>query len=151
MSPELTAPAIDPTLLAILSIFGGAALTVLAGIVGAFIQARREHRTWLREKRYDAFVELRRIYLELADIEREQELAGMVGDVQGIERQIQRRAHAHERLRRSMGELYVAPKTVKAAAAWYHLQMSQSHDRKQREDAERALEQTMLNALNVRD
>lgn len=33
---------IDPTVLAILSIFGGAALTALAGLIGAGINASRE-------------------------------------------------------------------------------------------------------------
>lgn len=49
----------DPTLLAILSIFGGAALTTVAGFIGAGIQSRREHEKWLREKRLEAFVESR--------------------------------------------------------------------------------------------
>lgn len=47
---------IDPTLLALLSIFGGALIAAIAGLVGAWIQARREHRVWLREKRYEAYV-----------------------------------------------------------------------------------------------
>lgn len=49
------AAAIDPTLLALLSIFGGAALTVIAGFVGAAIQSRNEHAKWLRERRFEAF------------------------------------------------------------------------------------------------
>ncbi|WP_404472349.1 hypothetical protein [Microbacterium aerolatum] len=46
----------DPTLLAVLSIFGGAGLTTAAGFVGAGIQARREHSRWIRERRLDAYV-----------------------------------------------------------------------------------------------
>ncbi len=46
----------DPTLLALLSIFGGVSITVLAGFIGAWIQGRREHAKWLREKRYEAYV-----------------------------------------------------------------------------------------------
>ncbi|GAA2887105.1 hypothetical protein [Microbacterium esteraromaticum] len=45
----------DPTALAVLSIFGGAALTALAGFIGAWLQGRREHSRWLREQRYEAF------------------------------------------------------------------------------------------------
>ncbi|MGX1694069.1 hypothetical protein ACWIBQ_01620 [Microbacterium keratanolyticum] len=45
----------DPTTLAVLSIFGGAALTAVAGFVGAWLQGRREHSRWLREQRYEAF------------------------------------------------------------------------------------------------
>lgn len=45
----------DPTALAVLSIFGGAALTAAAGFVGAWLQGRREHSRWLLEQRYEAF------------------------------------------------------------------------------------------------
>lgn len=45
----------DATTLAVLSIFGGAALTALAALVGATIQARREHRRWIREQRLIAY------------------------------------------------------------------------------------------------
>lgn len=45
----------DPTLLAILSIFGGAALTAGAGLFGAWVQSRREHSRWLRDQRYESF------------------------------------------------------------------------------------------------
>lgn len=44
------------TALAVLSIFGGAALTVIAGFIGAYIQARREHKRWVLDHRYEAFV-----------------------------------------------------------------------------------------------
>lgn len=47
----MPAAPIDPTLLALLSIFGGATLTVIAGFFGAWIQSRREHSKWLREQR----------------------------------------------------------------------------------------------------
>lgn len=57
--------AIDPTLLAVLSIFGGVALTALAGLLGAWIQSRREHEKWLREKRLEAFT-TSRIYVRRA-------------------------------------------------------------------------------------
>lgn len=57
MSPSETvaAPAIDPTFLAILGIFGGAALAAIAGLIGAAIQGRREHSKWVRERRFDAY------------------------------------------------------------------------------------------------
>lgn len=47
-----TAAAIDPTVVALLSI----SLTVTAGFIGAWIQSNREHRKWLREQRYEAFL-----------------------------------------------------------------------------------------------
>ncbi|WP_404435228.1 hypothetical protein LG322_08700 [Microbacterium aerolatum] len=45
----------DPTLLAVLSIFGGVAVTAAAGLLGAWIQGRREHKKWLRERRFEAY------------------------------------------------------------------------------------------------
>ncbi|MFJ4224946.1 hypothetical protein [Microbacterium sp. NPDC089695] len=48
--------AIDPTLLAVLSIFGGVALTAGAALLGAWIQSRREHDKWIREQRLAAFI-----------------------------------------------------------------------------------------------
>lgn len=47
---------IDPALLAIIPIVT-ALLTIVAGLVGAWIQARREHNKWLRETRFRAFTE----------------------------------------------------------------------------------------------
>ena len=57
--------AIDPTLLALLSIFGGAMLTALAGVWGAWRQSRREHTRWVRERRYDAYTEFVQIVRSL--------------------------------------------------------------------------------------
>ncbi|MFF2487236.1 hypothetical protein ACFVSU_12595 [Microbacterium sp. NPDC058062] len=44
-------PPIDPTALALLSIFGGVVLTIIAGGIGALIQHRRENTKWLRDNR----------------------------------------------------------------------------------------------------
>jgi hypothetical protein len=46
---------LDPLALALLSIFGGATVTVIAGLIGAGIQGRREHRKWIRERRFEAY------------------------------------------------------------------------------------------------
>lgn len=35
--------------------FGAAVLTVGAGFIGAWVEAKREHRRWLRERRYEAY------------------------------------------------------------------------------------------------
>lgn len=58
----------DPTALALLSIFGGAALTAIAGLIGAVVQARREHNRWVRERRYEAFVKVQTLMEELEAI-----------------------------------------------------------------------------------
>lgn len=47
---------IDAALLALIPIVT-VVLTIVAGLVGAWIQGRREHNRWLREQRYTAFVE----------------------------------------------------------------------------------------------
>ncbi|MCK6081479.1 hypothetical protein KZX37_08330 [Microbacterium sp. EYE_5] len=54
MAPNL--PGIDPLTLALLSIFGGAALTAGAGLLGAWLQGRKEHNRWVRERRFEAYV-----------------------------------------------------------------------------------------------
>lgn len=51
---SMTTVAIDPTVLALLPI-AGVTLTIIAGLVGAWIQGRREHKRWLREQRYEAY------------------------------------------------------------------------------------------------
>lgn len=51
------AVALDPTLLVLLSIFGGALVSVIGGIAGSIIQAHRTHKRWIRERRYEAWVE----------------------------------------------------------------------------------------------
>lgn len=59
----------DSTLLAILSIFGGALLTACAGFLGAWIQGRREHRRWIRERRFDAYVDIISLHNEIQGAE----------------------------------------------------------------------------------
>jgi hypothetical protein len=51
---QTDAVTIDPTLLALIPIVS-VLLTIGAGLVGAAIQGRREHRRWLRERRYEAY------------------------------------------------------------------------------------------------
>ena len=57
------APSTDPTLLAILYIFGAALLTAVAGFALAIWQSKRDHTHWVRERRYDSFTRI----LALAD------------------------------------------------------------------------------------
>lgn len=47
---------IDPTAQVLLTIFGAALVTALAGFAGAWLQGRREHARWVRERRYEAYV-----------------------------------------------------------------------------------------------
>lgn len=66
--------ALDPTLLALLSIFGGALLTAAAGFWGAWRQSKREHTRWVRERRYEAyldFVAMSRTYVKHRGINNE--------------------------------------------------------------------------------
>lgn len=47
--------AIEPTLLALIPVIT-VVLTIVAGLVGAWIQSRREHTRWLREERLAAYI-----------------------------------------------------------------------------------------------
>jgi hypothetical protein len=60
----ITAAVIDPTLLVLLPIIGVVA-TIFGGLIGAWIQGRREHKKWIREKRYDAFLKALKIIRNL--------------------------------------------------------------------------------------
>ncbi|MFJ4999110.1 hypothetical protein ACIP5T_13215 [Microbacterium sp. NPDC088619] len=57
------ATAIDPTLLAFLTIFGAAGVTAVAGAGLAIWQSRRDHARWVRERRYEGLTRI----LALAD------------------------------------------------------------------------------------
>lgn len=52
------APAIEPTLLVLLYIFGAALVTAIAGFALAAWQSKRDHARWLRERRYDGFTRI---------------------------------------------------------------------------------------------
>lgn len=57
------AAAIDPTLLAFLTIFGATGVTAVAGVVLAIWQSHRDHARWVRERRYEGLTRI----LALAD------------------------------------------------------------------------------------
>lgn len=46
---------VDPLTTLLVGAFGAATLTLIGGFVGAFIQHRREHERWLRQRRYEAY------------------------------------------------------------------------------------------------
>ena len=50
-----TVPLIDPLVALLVGAFGAAMLTVLGGLLGAWIQSIRDHRKWLRERRFEAY------------------------------------------------------------------------------------------------
>ena len=53
----MAVPPIDPTALALLSIFGGVALTIIAGGIGALFQRAHEKNKWLRDQRLRVYTE----------------------------------------------------------------------------------------------
>lgn len=53
-----------------MSAFGGVTVTALAGLLGAWIQSRREHARWLHERRYAAYLGvLQELDLDTAEVE----------------------------------------------------------------------------------
>lgn len=46
---------IDPLIALLVGAFGAALLTVIGGLIGAWIQSVRDHRKWLRERRFEAY------------------------------------------------------------------------------------------------
>ncbi|MGM7696814.1 hypothetical protein [Microbacterium sp. A84] len=60
--------ALDPTTQILLTVFGAALVTALAGFAGAAVQARRDHRRWVRERRFDAYVDWLKYAHEIRDV-----------------------------------------------------------------------------------
>lgn len=117
-SPAAVAAAVtlDPTLLAILSIFGGAALTVIAGFIGAGIQARREHRAWLREKRYEAFVKIKVYMRDMVAFDADLKAARAIGDPIREDAVLDRGVEMWDRLSEAMAPVVVlGPEAVNDA------------------------------------
>lgn len=52
-----SATPVDPLLALLVGAFGAALLTVVGGLIGAWIQSISEHRRWLRERRFNAYHE----------------------------------------------------------------------------------------------
>jgi hypothetical protein len=50
-----SATPIDPLFALLIGAFGAASLTVIGGLIGAWIQSIGEHRKWLRERRFEAY------------------------------------------------------------------------------------------------
>lgn len=46
---------VDPLIALLVGAFGAALLTVIGGLIGAWIQSIRDHRKWLRERRFEAY------------------------------------------------------------------------------------------------
>jgi len=65
MITAATAQPADSASIVLLSIFGGAALTALAGLFGAWLQGRREHKKWVRERRFEAFTAAESVFTQL--------------------------------------------------------------------------------------
>lgn len=100
-------PAIDPTVLAILSIFGGALIAALAGLIGAWIQARREHRAWLREKRYEAFVNVKVFMRDIADYAAEWRADKASGDMSRRDENLEMMDKLKQRIAEALGPVIV--------------------------------------------
>lgn len=63
-----TVAPVDPLVALLVGAFGAALLTVIGGLIGAWIQSIREHRKWLREVRFEAYHEFAVDMAEVSDI-----------------------------------------------------------------------------------
>ena len=50
-------PPVDPLFALLVGAFGAAVLTVSGGLIGVWIQSVGEHRKWLRERRFEAYLD----------------------------------------------------------------------------------------------
>ena len=62
------ASALDPTAQVLLTVFGAAIVTALAGFAGAALQGRREHKRWVRQERLAAYLDFLRFAHGLWDL-----------------------------------------------------------------------------------
>ena len=138
----------------------GGLLALIGGLVGAFIQAGREHRKWLRERRLDA-------YLKFLAIEHHITVIG--ADLEMVRTQIERetgeaRAHAIEHVKELVAKLetlggtlpehvtpilLLGPKSVSDASENYLAAGTSALNGEAHKNAERVLIATMRKAIRV--
>lgn len=96
----------------LLLVIVGAAAAALGGIIGAAIQGAREHRRWIRERRYEAFQTARLAaerYRDLGRVVTALKAMPPPEDAADRDRQLRKAAEAkaqHEALRDSMDEAF---------------------------------------------
>ncbi len=78
--------ALDPTAQVLLTIFGGALLTAVAGGIGALIAWNREHHKWIRERRFVAFTDALALLGRVSDLARLSRAATVKGPAASGER-----------------------------------------------------------------
>ena len=138
----------------------GGLLALIGGLVGAVIQAGREHRKWLRERRLDA-------YLKFLAIEHHITVIG--ADLEMVRTQIESetgeaRAHAIEHVKKLMAKLealggalpehvtpilLLGPKSVSDASENFLAAGTAALNGEAHKDAERVLIATMRKAIRV--
>lgn len=162
---SMTTVAIDPAILALLPIVG-VTLTIVAGLVGAWIQGRREHERWVREQRYEAYTRtvhigstVRAVAAEIVAIVRDVQ----AGNISENKRQVtaarlqERTAHLNElgdAVAERMAPLVIlGPKTVSDAYGALIASMSppEEMDLDKVNRAESVLGEAMRKALGIKD
>lgn len=141
---------IDATLLAFIPIVT-VVLTILAGLVGAAIQSRREHVRWVRERRYDAFVDVGAQINRMISAEMGQAAArsGLVADGEDLLVVVQREVLLE--LPRAIAPLRVlGPKSVERAAERAMTLVQEGGSEEELDAAHSALTRTMRKSLRVR-
>ena len=140
---------IDPTLLALIPV-ATALMAIIAGVVGAWMQSRREHSRWVRERRYEAYTELDealgRVHVQQAVAEAQSE-GHFLGDEPFL---------TQDSVRTFMDELpgalarvnLLGPKyVIEAKSAWLATNLS---DKQAQDAAVAKLRRAMRRALRIR-
>jgi hypothetical protein len=131
----------------------GGLLAVLGGFIGAWIQGRREHRAWLREKRYEAFVKVKVYMRDLAAFEADLHAARVSGDVMREDAVLDRGVDLWERLSEAMAPVVVlGPEAVNEAGTKLMTAIREADgDVDKFDDAQVAFVTAMQRSLGIRD
>lgn len=140
----------DPVGIALVSIFGGAALTALAGLFGAWLQGRREHRRWVRERRYEAFVAAEAVFSQLGFIDVRLKRFSDAGDKRSFDALVRER---DEFVTKTVGAVIaplelLGPQSV-ADAQMAYVRLDVSVDEETKSAAGTAVTEAMRNSLRV--
>ncbi|WP_457098830.1 hypothetical protein [Microbacterium sp. P5_E9] len=143
------AAALNAAWIALAAGVAGVVLTVVAGFIGAWIQGRREHTKWVKEKRYEAYVEVWALNHMLTNNRRALRSAQAKGDQAGVDRYSARLDDLNATFERAGAPLNVLGPEEVTAAALKMLDASNGDDRTEKRDSALALVAAMRKVLDI--